>query len=141
MTFRDRLKGLATPKATAERLERCAPGPGWIRELGDTGVSVSALGFGAYRVSEGDAEHEAALRAALTDGGVNLVDTSWNYEQGASEQLIGRVLGELIAEGQLVREEVVVVWPDEAPVHQHQHQHQAVVVVCPTAPPKPACVA
>jgi len=49
------------------------------------------FGFGSYRISEGDATHEAALRHAL-DRGITLIDTSSNYSDGASEQLIGRVL-------------------------------------------------
>lgn len=48
-------------------------------------------GFGSYRISEGDATHEAALRHAL-DRGITLIDTSANYSDGASEMLIGRVL-------------------------------------------------
>jgi len=49
------------------------------------------FGFGSYRIAEGDATHEAALRHAL-DRGITLIDTSTNYSDGASELLIGRVL-------------------------------------------------
>ncbi|MFN6114031.1 MAG: aldo/keto reductase [Bacteroidota bacterium] len=49
------------------------------------------LGFGSYRVGLADPEHEKALRKAL-DEGVVCIDTSSNYGDGKSEELIGRVL-------------------------------------------------
>lgn len=72
------------------------------RPLGRTGIEVFPLGFGSYRVSDGHAGHEAALRAYL-DGGGNLIDTSANYADGGSEQLIGRVLKDY------PRDQVVIV--------------------------------
>lgn len=62
-----------------------------IRPLGRTGLQVHPLGFGCYRIGEGNAVHEAALRAYL-EGGGNLIDTSANYADGLSEQLAGRVI-------------------------------------------------
>ena len=62
-----------------------------FRPLGDTGLSCHMLGFGCYRVVDGNSEHEAAIRAYLARGG-NLIDTSANYGDGASEELVGRVL-------------------------------------------------
>ncbi|MGB0591698.1 MAG: aldo/keto reductase [Myxococcota bacterium] len=103
------IPGRATPEATAARLANSSVTDGWIRAMGDTGLSVSAVGFGCYRVREDDPEHVEALRAALVDGGVNLIDTSWNYEQGASERAVGGVLRALISGGVLAREDVVVV--------------------------------
>lgn len=47
------------------------------------------FGFGGYRITDGDTMHEAALRHAL-ERGVQLVDTSANYGDGASERLVGR---------------------------------------------------
>ena len=55
------------------------------------GRSVSALGFGGYRISPTVPEHRAALIAAL-DHGATVVDTSPNYADGGSETLIGSVL-------------------------------------------------
>lgn len=77
-------------------------------ELGNTGLLVSRLGFGGYRVDEITAEHAAALKLALRSG-INLIDTSTNYTDGGSEKLIGRVLQELFAGGELQRDEVVVI--------------------------------
>jgi hypothetical protein len=62
-----------------------------LRSLGRTGLQVHPLGFGCYRVADGNAMHEAALRAYLDRGG-NLIDTSANYGDGLSEQLVGRVI-------------------------------------------------
>ena len=62
-----------------------------FRPLGDTGLSCHMLGFGCYRVVDGNSEHEAAMRAYLARGG-NLIDTSANYGDGRSEELVGRVL-------------------------------------------------
>ena len=49
------------------------------------------MGFGCYRVMEGSAQHEAALRGYLERGG-NLIDTSANYGDGRAETLVGKVL-------------------------------------------------
>ncbi|MBI3603275.1 MAG: aldo/keto reductase, partial [Nitrospirae bacterium] len=76
--------------------------------LGSTGLTVSKLGFGGYRVDEEEPEHRAALVKALREG-CNLIDTSTNYMDGESERLVGSVLAELIAQGNLTRNEVIVV--------------------------------
>lgn len=78
------------------------------RMLGDTGLSVSEAGFGGYRITTAEQDHEAALEQALC-GGINLIDTSANYTGGQSEQLIGRVLNRLSEAKLISREEVVVV--------------------------------
>ena len=66
------------------------------RPLGRTGLTVSTLGFGGYRVHDSQAEHRLALGRSLSLG-VNLIDTSSNYSDGGSEALVGRVVGELAA--------------------------------------------
>lgn len=76
--------------------------------LGRTGLTVSGIGFGGYRVSEHDPENRESLRLALRSG-VNLIDTSSNYTDGSSERLIGEVLSEEFASGHLYRERIVVV--------------------------------
>ena len=72
------------------------------------GLSVSPLGFGGYRVDDGDPAHRAAIAHALRSG-VNLLDTSTNYTDGRSERVIGEVIHDLVSRGELSREEVVVV--------------------------------
>ncbi len=92
--------GRATPEGTAQR----AGDRAGYRVLGATGLSVSIVGFGGYRTGRTDPAHREALRAALR-AGVNLIDTSSNYMFGDSERLAGEVL----AEGLVPRDEVVVV--------------------------------
>ncbi len=78
------------------------------RTLGPTGLSVSALGFGAYRVDGHSPEHREALSRALAEG-CNLIDTSTNYTDGESESCIGEVLEERASRRELRREETVIV--------------------------------
>lgn len=75
---------------------------------GSTGLTVSRLGFGTYRVDTKTPEHKQAFKQALA-AGCNLIDTSTNYMDGDSERLVGAVLSELVKAGQLAREQVVVV--------------------------------
>jgi len=79
-----------------------------IRTLGKTGVKVSGIGFGGYRVHHNSVEHAMALRYALLNG-CNLIDTSSNYTDGGSEMLIGNLLQEMFERSELERDEVVVV--------------------------------
>ncbi len=76
--------------------------------FGATGLTASRLGFGTYRVGQREAEHREALRLALHQG-CNVIDTSTNYMDGESEQLVGSVLRDMIRAGELAREDVVVV--------------------------------
>jgi aryl-alcohol dehydrogenase-like predicted oxidoreductase len=104
------IAGHATAAATAAHAARFAArlGPSAYAPLGATGLVVSRLGFGGYRVDDETTEHREALEAAL-DAGVNLIDTSTNYTDGGSERLVGRVLGDLTRAGRLDRDAVVVV--------------------------------
>ncbi|MCE7935977.1 MAG: aldo/keto reductase [Chlorobi bacterium CHB2] len=96
----------ATESATRSYFQRFPELP--PTQFGRTGLMVSRAGFGGYRVSAGIAGHHAALRGALLSG-INLLDTSANYADGGSEELIGQTLHELFAEGAVRRQEVVVV--------------------------------
>lgn len=67
------------------------------RKIGNTGVEVSALGFGCMRlpINEDKTINEekaiAMIRHAI-DSGVNYVDTAYPYHQGTSELLVGKAL-------------------------------------------------
>ena len=78
------------------------------KPLGKTGFNVSACGFGAYRVDYRVREHFESLEYAVSKG-INLIDTSANYSDGGSEILIGNVLGDLINNNKILREEIVIV--------------------------------
>ncbi|MGH2513607.1 MAG: aldo/keto reductase, partial [Candidatus Limnocylindrales bacterium] len=64
------------------------------RKLGGSGLSVSALGLGTnnFGTRLDDAGSGKVLDAAL-DVGVTFIDTADSYGQGASEEVLGRLLG------------------------------------------------
>jgi len=100
-----RLSGRATIEGTARGAESFGAG---ARTLGRTGLTVSPVGFGGYRTRDDSPLHRRALADALR-GGVNLLDTSTNYGDGRSEALVGTVLANLVQQGEVRREHVVVV--------------------------------
>src|SRR5262249_28163387 len=66
------------------------------RELGRTGLRVSALSLGGVALGDmygklGPGEADATVRRAI-DGGINLIDTSPYYGQTRSESVLGEVL-------------------------------------------------
>ena len=65
------------------------------RRLGGTGMTVSAIGFGAWAIggSWGDVDDEASMRAlhAGIDAGMNFIDTADVYGDGRSERLVARL--------------------------------------------------
>lgn len=68
------------------------------RQLGDTGLQVSTIGFGGMTIGGAfgpvdDAESLRALHAAI-DAGMNFIDTSNAYGEGRSESLIRQFLKE-----------------------------------------------
>ncbi len=109
------LQGSATSRGTASYVSKLLASPhqsrptenGYTR-LGTTGLTTSRIGFGCYRVGLGDEEHGQALRKAFREG-CNVIDTSTNYGDGESEQLVGSILAELIRNNEITREEVLVV--------------------------------
>ncbi len=96
-----------TARYFAKHAERLRP-PLSARALGNTGLQISPVGFGGYRVTDEEPSHHEALRLAIQSG-CNLIDTSTNYGDGGSEQLIGDVLAELFHARRLARDEIVLV--------------------------------
>lgn len=111
---KDSLPGRATRAGTAyffEDARRSFPEYDdylWFLRAGSLPYTVSRLGFGGYRVVRGQRPHFDALREALLTG-TNVIDTSANYGDGASESLIGDVLRELTLANRLRRDQVVVI--------------------------------
>lgn len=62
------------------------------RTFGDTGLTVSALGFGAGHIGDPsmDEDHVGTLINRAVDRGINLIDTARGY--GSSEERVGRHL-------------------------------------------------
>jgi len=74
------------------------------RRVGDTGLTVSRLGLGTMTWGRDTDEHEAREQlVAFCDAGGTLLDTAHSYADGASEDLVGQLLGSVVA-----REEVVL---------------------------------
>lgn len=73
------------------------------RVLGRSGLAVSRLGLGTMTWGRDTDEEEAAAQlTAFRDAGGTLLDTADAYGEGASEQLIGRLLRELVDRSELV---------------------------------------
>lgn len=74
------------------------------RSLGATGLKASRLGLGTMTWGRDTDEHEARDQLiAFAEAGGTLVDTAAGYGDGASEELIGTLIGDVVA-----RDEVVI---------------------------------
>src|ERR1051326_5147936 len=64
------------------------------RQLGRTGVRVSALGLGGSHIGTSKLSSSEAVRIiqAALDGGLNFMDNSWDYHKGESEKRLGKAL-------------------------------------------------
>ncbi len=77
---------LATPPTTRS-------GDMQFRTLGRTGEKVSIVGVGGSHIGKQNDEQESIriIRTAI-DRGVNFMDNSWDYNEGKSEERMGRAL-------------------------------------------------
>lgn len=64
------------------------------RELGNTGEQVSSIGLGGWHLGLKRVEESLSLRIirASIDRGINFMDNSWDYNEGASEIRMGKAL-------------------------------------------------
>lgn len=73
------------------------------RLLGSTGLSVSRLGLGTMTWGRDTDEHEARDQlVAFAEAGGTLLDTAAGYGDGASEELIGSLIGDVVARDEVV---------------------------------------
>jgi len=73
------------------------------RRVGDTGLTVSRLGLGTMTWGRDTDEHEARDQlVAFCDAGGTLLDTAYSYADGASEELVGQLLGSVVARDEVV---------------------------------------
>src|SRR4051794_1901029 len=73
------------------------------RFLGRTGLKVSRLGLGTLTWGRDTDEHEARDQlAAFTEAGGTLVDTAAGYGEGAAEELIGSLIGDVVRRDDIV---------------------------------------
>jgi aryl-alcohol dehydrogenase-like predicted oxidoreductase len=71
-----------------------SPGDIPRRLLGGTGVQVSIVGLGGHHLGRAMVEESESIRIVRTalDSGVNFLDNSWDYNDGASEVRVGKAL-------------------------------------------------
>jgi aryl-alcohol dehydrogenase-like predicted oxidoreductase len=73
------------------------------RTLGATGLKVSRLGLGTMTWGRDTDEHEARDQLiAFAEAGGTLVDTAAGYADGASERLVGSLIGDVVARDEIV---------------------------------------
>jgi aryl-alcohol dehydrogenase-like predicted oxidoreductase len=64
------------------------------RTLGNTGEKVSAIGLGGWHLGLKHVDEQLAVRLlrSAVDRGINFLDNSWDYNDGASETRMGEAL-------------------------------------------------
>jgi aryl-alcohol dehydrogenase-like predicted oxidoreductase len=73
------------------------------RSLGATGLKVSRLGLGTMSWGRDTDEHEARDQLiAFAEAGGTLIDTAAGYADGASERLVGSLIGDVVARDEIV---------------------------------------
>ena len=106
--------------------------PDHFREaLGSLGLRLSSIGIGTYlgdSTDDVDAAYVAALRHAIVSG-INVVDTAINYRCQRSERSCGAAIHQVIADGRVSRDEVVICskagyvpLDDSAPSSREEYQ-------------------
>ncbi len=74
-----------------------------VRSVGATGLKVSRLGLGTMTWGRDTDEHEARDQLiAFAEAGGTLVDTAAGYGDGMSEELIGGLIGDVVARDEIV---------------------------------------
>ena len=65
-----------------------------MRTLGRTGVSVSLIGLGGWHLGFKYIDDDLSIRIIRTaiDNGINFMDNCWDYNDGASEERMGKAL-------------------------------------------------
>jgi hypothetical protein len=66
------------------------------RQLGTTGVEVSAIGMGGFHLGQKKLTDDEAIRLVHQglDRGITFLDNSWDYNNGRSEELVGKALSQ-----------------------------------------------
>src|SRR6476469_9605077 len=73
------------------------------RAVGATGLSVSRLGVGTMTWGRDTDEHEARDQLiAFAECGGTFIDTAAGYGSGAAEELVGTLIGDVVARDEIV---------------------------------------
>jgi uncharacterized protein len=97
MDRRDFLKRSAAASVAASlnsKFSNASEKPVPRRTLGRAGEKVSMIGIGGYHIGAPSVEEKdgiAIIRAAL-DNGINFLDNCWDYNDGVSEERMGKAL-------------------------------------------------
>ena len=95
------------------------------REFGNTGIMLSAIGFGANRLNALDLQDEDGLEriaslmaVAINECGINYIDCGHTYAMGMAEKIIGRAIPKFKAECHLCVKVMYYEDPKEATAYQ-----------------------
>ena len=80
------MAGIAGIGLFAGKIKGAIPDPAILRKVGNTGIMVSPICFGAPRTND-----ESLIRYAI-DKGINFIDTGRGYGNGNNEKLVGRAV-------------------------------------------------
>jgi uncharacterized protein len=87
--------------ATAARIPRIGRpgtkrGEMLYRQLGSTGEQVSVIGLGGSHLGQPQVPEDEALRLIHEgmDRGINFLDNAWDYNEGRSEERVGKALSQ-----------------------------------------------
>jgi len=75
-------------------LQNTIPSEMPYRSLGSTGERVSAIGLGGWHIGFKHIAEDMSIRIirSAIDSGINFMDNSWDYNDGASEKRMGKAL-------------------------------------------------
>ena len=63
-----------------------------MRTLGRSGEKVSIIGIGGYHLGPPSEQDALRIVRAALDNGVNFLDNCWDYNEGISEERMGKAL-------------------------------------------------
>jgi len=90
--------GRSTPASALPRISSAGElrGEMLYRNLGQTGVSVSAIGLGGSHIAKPALQEDDSIRLiqAAIDRGITFMDNAWDYNQGESEMRMGKALSQ-----------------------------------------------
>jgi len=97
MDRRDFIKRSAAASFAASlnpQFSRASGQPVPRRTLGRSGEKVSMVGIGGYHIGAPSVKEEDAIRIVRTalDNGINFLDNCWDYNDGVSEERMGKAL-------------------------------------------------
>ena len=99
MARRDFLRTAATTAgavAAGRLVHATEPPPVPIRLLGRTGERVSCIGLGGYHIGQAKLSEQDAIQLVrqAVDRGITFLDNCWDYNDGVSEDRMGKALGD-----------------------------------------------